>query len=283
MIALTEAVVVSSIRTLPALPLVVQELLRSLGEEACSLNHIASQIELDPAIAAKTLWMANSSFYGLSRQVQSIEQAIQVLGLNTVRTIAMTTGLIRDVSLMLPLKLDLEHFWRHSMATAVCARELGEMANAPTSMAYLSGLLHDVGKLLLMVKFPEAYAAMVEHPTYIASPGVESERLLLGIDHAEVGRLMVQQWQFPAEMQQAIALHHSYSAGSSAPLPHVVAAANAVVHAMEQALTPGNAKHLLGLLSWQRQSWDEEMLARLMQRVQSDMVAMVPMFSKGAP
>lgn len=279
MIALSPADVVSSVRMLPAFPQVVQELVRSLGDESCSLNHIASQIERDPAIAAKTLWMANSSFYGLSRQVQSIEQAMQVLGLNTVRTIAMTTGLIRDVSMMLPFKRDLEHFWRHSMATAVCARELGEMANVPVAMAYLSGLLHDVGKLLLMVRFPEAYAAMVDNPVYIASPGVESERLLLGIDHAEVGRLMVQQWQFPSEMQEAIALHHSHSSGT-ASLPHVVAGANAVVHAMEQALKPGNAKHLLGLLSWQRQPWDEEMLARLMQRVQSDMANMAPLFSQ---
>lgn len=279
MIALSQSDVVSSVRMLPALAPVVQELVRSLGDESCKLDHIACQIELDPAIAAKTLWMANSSFYGLSRQVQSIEQAIQVLGLNTVRTIAMTTGMIRDVSMLASHQMDLAHFWRHSMATAVCARELGEVANVPVAMAYLSGLLHDVGKLLLMLKFPDAYAAMLNHPAYVASPGVESERSLLGIDHAEVGRWMAQQWQFPVEMQEAIAWHHSFTA-STASLPHVVAGANAVVHAMEKNLAPSDAKHLLGLLSWQRQSWDEVMLARLMQRVQSDMDSMAPLFSQ---
>lgn len=278
MIALSHTDVSSSVRMLPALPQVVLALVHSLGDESCSLTRVASQIEQDPAIAAKTLWMANSSFYGLSRQVQSIEQAIQVLGLNTVRTIAMAAGVIRGASAMAPQALDLKPYWRHSMATAVCARELGEMVNVPVAMAYLSGLLHDVGKLLLMIKFPSAYAAMLDNPVFQASPGVESERSLLGIDHAEVGRLMVQQWQFPSEMQEAIALHHSHCAGS-APLAHVVTGANAVVHAMEQELTPGNARHLLGVLSWQRQPWDEEMLARLMQRVRSDMASVEPMFS----
>jgi len=273
MIAISASDIASSVRQLPALPQVVMELVASLNDENCDLDHIARQIARDPAMAAKTLRLANSSFYGLSRQIQSIDQAIAVLGFHTVRNIATTTGLVRGASALANESQDLKPFWRHCMSTALCARELAALVQVSPTLAYTCGLLHDVGKLLLMTQFTAAWSALHQSPAYQPHASVQTERAQLGLDHAEVGRLMAQQWQFPLELQEAIALHHS-NAAEDAPLCQVVALANRVVHALQAPDAEAQMRQVLACGHWLRMALEEEYLARLVQKVQGDLAGM---------
>lgn len=273
MIVITEADVATAVRTLPALPQVVMELVASLNDDNCDIDRVARTIARDPAIAAKTLRLANSSFYGLSRQVHSIDQAVTILGFSAVRNIATTSGLVAGVSAM-GAGTDLRAFWRHSLACAVAARELALLQQTPSAVAYTCGLLHDVGKLLLLTRFAPAYAQLLVNPAYLALPEVDAEQAVLGVQHAQLGALMARQWQLPEDMQEAIARHHQLDTGLGS-LAHVVGAANVLAHSLE--VTEQEAALLRQALAarvWQPLHMAQEEVDTLVQKLQGDIAGL---------
>lgn len=275
MIVLTEADVAAAVRTLPALPRVVMELVDSLNDDNCDLNRVARSIARDPAITAKTLSLANSSFYGLSRRVHSIDQAITILGFQAVRNIATISGLIAGTPAVGAGAADLRGFWRHSLACAVAARELALLQKIPSAAAYTCGLLHDVGKLLLMTRFGTAYAQLLGSPAYMAQPGIEAEQAVLGVNHAQLGALMARQWQLPDDMQEAIARHHQLDTGLGALAP-VVAAANVLAHGLEAAPQEAAAtlRQTLAAWVWQPLQMAQEDVNALVQRLQDEIAGL---------
>jgi putative nucleotidyltransferase with HDIG domain len=276
MIAITEADVAAAVRTLPTLPQVVMELIASLGDDDCDIDRVARSIARDPAITAKTLRLANSSFYGLSRQVHSIEQAITILGFSAVRNIASTTGLVAGVSKLGAAagEADVRAFWRHSLACAVAARELAPLLQASAAVAYTCGLLHDVGKLLLMTRFSAPYAQVLGSPAYLNQPGVAAEQAALGVDHAQLGALMAQQWQLPEDMQDAIACHHRLGSCTSA-LASTVAAANVLAHGLLATAQEASALHpALSASLWQPLQMSPEDADLLVQRLRGDVAGL---------
>lgn len=275
MIALTEADVASAIRTLPALPQVVMELVASLGDENCDVDRVARSIARDPAITAKTLRLANSSFYGLSRQVHSIDQAVTILGFSAVRNIATTSGLVAGVSASASGSTDLRAFWRHSLACAVAARALAQLQQSSSAVAYTCGLLHDVGKLLLMTRFGPAYTQLLGSPAYLANPEVGTERSALGVDHAQLGAMMARQWQLPDDMQNAIARHHQLESGLG-DLAHVVAAGNVLAHSLETSAHDAAAapRQALAAWVWQPLQMAQDDVDALVQKLQGDIAGL---------
>lgn len=273
MIAISEADVVSAVRTLPALPQVVMELVASLNDDNCDIDRVARSIARDPAITAKTLRLANSSFYGLSRQVHSIDQAVTILGFSAVRNIATTSGLVAGVS-ALGAVADLRAFWRHSLACAVAARELALLQQTPSAVAYTSGLLHDVGKLLLMTRFGTAYAQLLASPEYLACPGVAAEQAVLGVHHAQLGTLMARHWQLPEDMQDAIARHHQIDTGLGALAP-VVAAANVLAQSLGGSVHDATPpRQSLAAWVWQPLHMAQEDVDTLVQKLQGDIAGL---------
>jgi putative nucleotidyltransferase with HDIG domain len=273
MIAITQADVAAAVRTLPALPQVVMELVASLGDENCDIDRVARSIARDPAITAKTLRLANSSFYDLSRQVHSIDQAVTILGFSAVRNIATTSGLVAGVS-ALGSGADLRAFWRHSLACAVAARELALLQHGESAVAYTCGLLHDVGKLLLLTRVGPAYVQLLGGPAYPDSPGVEAERAALGVDHAQLGAMMARQWQLPEDMQDAIARHHQLEAGLDG-LAHVVAAGNVLAQSLEASADDGAAlRQALAARVWQPLHMAQEDVDTLVHKVQGDIAGL---------
>lgn len=123
--------VVRHIHDLPSLPAVVAELLASMAQDDVDLHYLAGRLALDQALAAKTLRLANSSFYGMPSKVTSIQQAMSVLGLHSIRTLVTACGVIGALPRPLFATLDFKRFWRHAIATAVWARAGAPLA--PTS------------------------------------------------------------------------------------------------------------------------------------------------------
>jgi putative nucleotidyltransferase with HDIG domain len=233
MSTLTLEQAVANIRDLPTLPLIVTELITSFENADVSVGELASKVAQDQALTAKTLRLANSSFYGLQCKVRTIEQAIAVLGFDSVRALITAAGVIDNFSARGAAAFDFAAFWRHSIGTALCAKSLARLAKCNQDFAFVSGLLHDIGRLVLVTGFPEQYGAAMAYRASHNCDMLDAERSVLGLDHAVVGRALAVHWKFPALIQNAIGHHHAPLPQEFGDIPSVVHAANAIVHALD--------------------------------------------------
>lgn len=230
-LALTD--VIKSIRDLPSLPLVVIELLKSFEQTDINISVLADKVSRDQALAAKTLRLANSSFYGLQHKVKTIPQAITVLGFDSVRALITAAGITENFAGARHATFDFQMFWRHAIGTALCAKMIARASNQNQDYAFISGLLHDIGKLVLVTRFPQQYADAMAYRAANDCYMLEAERQVLGLDHTMVGRALAEYWKFPALIQKTIANHHAPMAADLGDMPSVVHVANAIVYALD--------------------------------------------------
>lgn len=253
--------VVGGLDQLPALPEVVVDLLDYLRGSEVDAGQLAHKIARDPALATKLLRVANSSFYGLQSQVASVQDALVVLGLRAVGTLVTAAAIVRHCQALAATSEDQRTFWRHCGGTAICARVLARRVGISPESAYTAGLLHDLGRLILMARFPRAFAEILTYRAAHDCYRVEAEREVLGFDHAQVGAALVTRWKFPAEIVAAIAFHHGTAdqPAASSSLVDVVHVADAMAHILgfpngeEDLVPPLSAKvwHSLGI------GWEE--------------------------
>lgn len=199
------------VRTVPPLPEVAQELSRLAGDPKATAQDMASVAETDSGLAAQILRVVNSSFFGFSRQINTIPQAIVVLGTHGVRNIALglaVTALRPNLSNdSTPFKVD--DFWRHSLSVAIGARQLAKhLAICDPEEAFLAGLLHDIGKLLLIEAYPDQYTSLITtaHSHQLALHTLENSKLAL--NHAEVGFALCERWKIPQSVAHTVQNHH---------------------------------------------------------------------------
>jgi putative nucleotidyltransferase with HDIG domain len=211
------------------------ELLSSVEREDVDIAVLAKKVSLDAALTAKTLRLANSSFYGLQAKVRTISQAISVLGFDSVRALVVGAGVIGGFETGRRNGFDFDGFWRHAIASALCARALARRLGSPAEQAFVAGLLHDLGRLVLVTRFPEHYAEVLAQRGLRDCPLLEAERAVLGIDHAQVGRALAQHWRIPEAICRAIGNHHQPMEQDFGDLPAVVHVANAVAHGLDLA------------------------------------------------
>lgn len=196
---------------LPALPSVAVELITSLDAEEADAESLAEIISRDQTLVARLLRIANSSFYGMPGRIHSIRDAIMLIGLRGVRSLAIAASLSGALPRECP-GLSLQHFWRHSTATAIAAQELARRNRLPADLAFIAGLLHDIGRLILANAYPEHSAAVQQHMAEVPCLCYEAEQQILGLDHADFGRIITGHWRFPAPLVAAIGGHHDRDA-----------------------------------------------------------------------
>ncbi|NUN69181.1 MAG: HDOD domain-containing protein [Bacteroidetes bacterium] len=191
-------------------PPAVTEILQAVSSGDATLARIAALIGSDPAMTAKILHVANSPFYGLRRDVTDIPQALRMLGMDEIGHLVLTYQMrSRLQSLDDRQRGTLERLWRHSVSVAVTARLLAERFRLPTEgKEYTAGLLHDMGKLVIIQHFPEQYRSV---ETLVESGGItdlEAEKQVLAIDHTEIGKQLGERWRLPKEYLDAMQYHH---------------------------------------------------------------------------
>lgn len=209
---------------IPTLPVIVNNILKVAGDKDTSAKDLAAVIINDQAIANKTLRLANSSYYGLSSKVDSIPRAIAVIGFNEV--IGMTIGM--SVFSAFNKKgshdtLDMRELWIHAIGCGTVARQIAkETAKKVTEQIYLAGLLHDMGKVILSLYFPEEYSAVLTDARQSQVPLFKKEEQMLGVDHAVLTGLLMERWSFPETLIFPCSSHHNFTA---CPLEHMYDAA----------------------------------------------------------
>jgi diguanylate cyclase (GGDEF)-like protein len=198
-----------SCRTLPSVPAVVVRVLQLSQEEETSINEIAQVVSRDPALTTKLLRVSNSAFYAARYEVTTVNRAVSVLGINATLSLALSFSLAKNLRESGAKGFDSVACWRRSAIAAAAGRALAELANKNMrEELFLSGLLQDVGMLVLSEAIPDIYGDLVATAQGSHRKLVELERERLGSDHAAVGAWLLERWNIPERYQLAIAASH---------------------------------------------------------------------------
>ncbi|MCA9243978.1 MAG: GGDEF domain-containing protein [Phycisphaerales bacterium] len=194
---------IASTENLPSLPLVAMEVLKLTKDPDATVDDLAMAIQNDPALTSKVLKVVNSAMFGLSRQVGTIKHAVALLGMRTVKIMALSFSLvdtIRDTD----VAFDMEAFWRRSLTTAVGARMLGSAAKSPMSdEAFVCGLLSGVGMMAAWRGAPEVYAPLLKRVA-AGEHQAEVEINTLGFTYAQMSGRLLEAWGLPEPVCQAV-------------------------------------------------------------------------------
>jgi putative nucleotidyltransferase with HDIG domain len=213
-------------KNLPTIPPVLAGIVALIDSDTAGARRLVELIERDQSLTAKLLRLANSAFFGQSRRVSTVPRAILLLGFSTVRNLALGVkvweALGGDVT-----RKRLEELWAHAITVAVCAKAMaGRLRACDPDEAFTAGLLHDVGRLVIAVRFRDMYWDTVGGAD--ESEAVEErERETFGVDHAEVGGWLLEAWALPPIIVEAVRQHHEVE--PRAGLPRVLALTNRLV------------------------------------------------------
>ncbi len=206
--------VISNIRNLPTPPIVFHQIQKVISDPNSSAANVAAVLAEDPAMSVKVLKLTNSAFYGLAREIESVKHAVMIIGMEAIKNLVLSASVL---DMFKNEKLDQEvqeEFWRHSLATAFCGRLLAKRLKArgmvDPDTAFSSGLLHDVGKLIISCFLPEENAKLQEaRAEDKISPDYIIEERVLGFNHAQIGGFLATQWKLPKRLGDSIAYHHN--------------------------------------------------------------------------
>lgn len=195
---------------LPSLSSIESALKDLLGADQRYTSQIAEIIRRDPSLTARLLRLVNSVHYGLSKPIKNIEEAVFYLGVRQIRQLAMVTPIIEDFqNLAGNTRLAWRGFWQHCIAAALMTREIIDLAEPQKGeIDYVAGLIHDVGKIAMASAFPEHFAEIYIHRTEVENELTELEREVLGMDHAELGALYLQNQSLPDVFVEVVRFHH---------------------------------------------------------------------------
>ena len=201
--------VLRGLTRLPVLPLVWRKVLDCLEDPWSTLGELEAIIRREQALAARLLAEANSAFYGLSGEVTSVQRAVQVLGLQTVRRVCMDFGLSQLLRASNPYRrAEGQILWRHCVQVAEAAGLLaGAARGLEAETAYTAGLLHDLGKVLLAACFPLAFQAVRQKQQREKISWLAAEEALK-LDHQALGLFLAQKWGLPPLLAEVIGQHH---------------------------------------------------------------------------
>jgi putative nucleotidyltransferase with HDIG domain len=238
LVATSEAVRLARIRAqiinskdLPTIPVLLARILAVVDGDRSSTRDLVEVMQRDQALTGRVLRLANSGFFGFSREVSTLARAVMVLGFGSVRNLAL--GVKVWETLVSGHDLELTELWEHSALVGAAARLIAQRTRvAEPEEVFTAGLLHDVGRAVLALRFPGEYAAVLDavnrDPTLTLA---DHERAAFGIDHAQAGAWLGETWALPPVMVEAAKRHHEEIA-PGAPLcgPVIVNLANRLVH-----------------------------------------------------
>ncbi|HPT26789.1 MAG TPA: HDOD domain-containing protein [Bryobacteraceae bacterium] len=196
-----------ALRLVPPFPAIAHRILTLVYREEVSASELGELIKKDPSFSAEMLKFANSAMFGLQREVSSIVQAVILLGLERVKTMATFIAMNKMVRASVRIEA-LRKIWLHSLITAVVAEEVARVSRLNAETAYTTGLLHNLGTLGMMSAYPIEYARMMEVTNEYGYDLLKTERDLFDIDHCAAGAYLAQDWDFTDELAAAIATHH---------------------------------------------------------------------------
>jgi putative nucleotidyltransferase with HDIG domain len=261
-------VLISHIDNIPTLPTVVAEVTEAIRDPRVDASHVGQIISRDQALSAKTLRLVNSAFYGFPRKITNITRAIIVMGFNKVRNLALTASVLEAFKSR-DRDFDYAGLWKHSLGTAIAAEALARMVKSgETEDAFVSGLLHDIGKLVMALYAKEAFSRIRNHVAKNDVLMLNAEMELYEIDHGLVGAWLADEWKFPPKLTRAIRLHHNPEAAREfQEIIYITHVADILCRALEIG-NPGDKRiPQLSVTVWNALKLDDSMIDRCMTEI----------------
>lgn len=213
-----KASLIRNISELPAIPKVAQLILQEISDENVDIGKLSRVIEMDPGLVARIVGLANSAFFGCNDRIYSVSDAIiKVLGLNTVRSLSLSIVLSMPFRVEQCAGFKLNNYWLEAMLSASIVKELSPNIcatkdEADFSMAYVCGLLHNIGLLVLVHQFKNEMAGVFRRESNIHSEAfMRAEESLLGLNHAQAGGILARKWHIPENIIAVIENNHNSS------------------------------------------------------------------------
>ena len=200
----------SSVETLPPLPMVLNQLLKVMSDAHSSAGQISALIEKDGVLSGNVLRCVNSAYYGLQSRVSSIRHAVALLGFETLRNLALAFSMRRMLVKPRPSSRKLSsQYSQHALGCAIMTQFLAhDTKSQDVDAAFAAGLFHDVGKLLIINTIPEMFPPLIENWENSGDEFEDSERELLGVSHSQLSAVVLEKWKLSEVIQTAAAHHH---------------------------------------------------------------------------
>lgn len=235
---------------LPPFSPILNKLLASLAGEDVSFAKLGDLIEKDTVVAGNIMHLVNSALYARRATITSVRHALALLGMDKVRNTLLGMSISRMWSqLKTPPNWSMSHFNRHSASVAILSDQIASRMSAEyPEGAFVAGLLHDLGRLLIALGLPDEFARLLKLHEQSGRPWIDCERELLGFTHAELSANALAVWKFPEQVQIAVRDHHhppAFHSGGTVPLSAIVDAANQYVNStgesiIGRAVAPGS-------------------------------------------
>jgi len=202
----------AGLANLPSAPDLYMQMLEALESPTSSSQRIADIASEDPALSAKLLQLCNSAFFGFSREVASVEEAVQLLGVGILQAMALAVPMFSGFDRAKCPQFPLEQVWNHSAQTGLLARWIAHhyLPNGAqmSEAAFAAGVLHDIGKLIIAENMPKEYGKVLKESYEQSVPLFEVERKAFGATHADLGAYLLTLWGLPLPLIEGVAYHH---------------------------------------------------------------------------
>lgn len=198
---------------LASLPEVFHQVMAAINDPMTSAGHIADVVSKDTSLSAKLLRIVNSPYYGFAEKVDTLSRALTLVGTDKLANLALGISVVNAFKDIDDSLFDMRDFWEHSILCALAASWIAAQKDEPEEAAFLGGLLHDIGWLIMLKLYPDQSREALIRMRDDSRPGYQVEREVWGFDHAELGGMALREWQFPNSLVSGVMHHH---------MPHVV-------------------------------------------------------------
>ncbi len=268
---------IETINTLPTLPDILKRLLIVIENPNVSLNEISNFILNDPVLTSKILKVVNSPIYGFPGRISSVNQALMLLGLNVVK------GMLFGVSVFDVMQKTMIGLWEHSLSCAVAARIIAKKKNfnEPEEVS-IAALLHDIGKVVLGLKFPDEYKEALKDAESRNILIFDSEKSHFGITHANAGSWIAHKWNFPSKLIDVIQYHHAPNLSKNAVLhTAIVHLSDIIVKARGVGFTGDNLVPAIDPFAWEYLNLSEETMLEVFMELEDSLEDIENFFFSG--
>ena len=263
---------------MPSLPTSVAKVLEVCNDPQASPADLNRIISIDPVLMGKVMKLINSAYYGLNQEVTSLVRAIIMLGINTVKNLALSTAVLGTFGKSEEFQvLNMEGFWRHSLCVGVTSKLIAIRRKIDRKIVeeyFIAGLLHDIGKIPLNNRLAKAYLEVMALSDRDNLTLYRAENQTLEITHGEVGKIVVENWKLSEEIRDAVAFHHSTKTynGTHDDILYTVAMANYFANFAEigfagdrypEKLDPDVSEHLKLSLAQLEDEMQEKVVAEI--------------------
>ena len=267
---------IENVDNLPTISGTLKRLLEALQNPRISLGEIGAFIANDPALTTRVLRMVNSPIYGFPRRISSVKQGVILLGINVVK------GLLLGVSVFDLIQKGMVGLWEHSMACGIAARLIAQERGLkePEEIS-AAGLLHDMGKVILALKFREEYGQIIMDAKNSGMTIFAAEKEFFHITHADAGTWIGQKWNFPQTLLDVIAHHHDPSSARTAPLETaIVHVADVLVRARGFGFAGDGVVQPVSVAAWEMLSLSEGAITRILRETEESLEEAEELFSE---